>query len=1010
MAQSEAAMEKALIRQLTEDVSQWTYRKDICDEDSLWANFRAKLNQNNLAALDGVLLTDTEFHQVQQYMLDVAKSPYKAALWLAGENGEAVIPLTREDAAQGTIHLMAVSNREIAGGRSSYEVINQFVSDKQDEEDRERRFDVTLLINGLPMIHIELKNQDHPFMDAFRQIKKYSLEGKFRGLFGLVQMFVVSNGSNTRYIAADTGSNFNEKFLTSWVNKRNEPVENYLEFAREVLRIPQAHEMIGHYSVVDAERHKLILLRPYQVHAIEAVKRASARQESGFVWHTTGSGKTLTSYTVAKNLILIPGVDKTIFLIDRKDLDQQTSLSFKAYAENDIIDVDETDNTHDLLQKLKNKDRVVIVTTIQKLQKIMKTYTGEAKKDSLTARHLHGMCIAFVVDECHRTVTPETQRELQKFFMNSLWYGFTGTPIFDENKRQRKGDLARTTEALYGPCLHNYTIKEALQNKAVLGFQIDYKDSLSEDTLLTVGEKLGVGSYDALAAQDCVVREQSVLSAYYKNSGEDIYNTDEHRRGVVEYIVNKCAGKFRLSAPQGEAYEAILTVQSIEIAQKYYELFKEFVKAGKVSASIREKCMDFPKIAITYTVTENDEDSIGNQQAMKESLQDYNGMFGTKFALDSLAAYNTNLNDRLARKKGRYKQRREQLDIVIVVDRLLTGFDAPPCAILFVDRPPMAPQNIIQAFSRTNRIFDKSKRYGMIVIFQRSAQFQEAVDGALLLYSNGGTKEVSAPAFAEIEKEFKEALAELKSIAPTPEAADSLNDDISAMQKFAKAFQKVDRLSGELQVYQEWDGRDLADYGLDKQELNDYGGKYHNVIEELRKPKDDETPISIDVGYELENVSSVTIDYRYIVSLIQHYMPGEDELIAPPIEDESIDKHIEKLRETNPSLAEVIGNFWSDMKANPIKYKGLDAMSIIETRIEEIISNQIENFTREWCTQKKDVLAILNTFRKGEKISLVTDYEAYKQNHEGVSKLKYNRNAKDAVIELIEKIRPLREK
>ncbi|MBQ7496974.1 MAG: type I restriction endonuclease subunit R [Selenomonas sp.] len=380
MAQSEASMEKALIHQLTEDVSQWTYRKDIADEDSLWANFRAKLNQNNLAVLDGVLLTNDEFHQVQQYMLDVAKSPYKAALWLAGENGEAVIPLAREDAAKVTIHLMVVSNREIAGGRSSYEVINQFVSDKQDEEDRERRFDVTLLINGLPMIHIELKNQDHPFMDAFRQIKKYSLEGKFRGLFGLVQMFVVSNGSNTRYIAADTGSNLNEKFLTSWVNKQNEPVENYLEFAREVLRIPQAHEMIGHYSVVDAERHKLILLRPYQVHAIEAVKRASARQESGFVWHTTGSGKTLTSYTVAKNLILIPGIDKTIFLIDRKDLDQQTSLSFKAYAENDIIDVDETDNTYDLLQKLKNKDRVVIVTTIQKLQKILTRTSASARE------------------------------------------------------------------------------------------------------------------------------------------------------------------------------------------------------------------------------------------------------------------------------------------------------------------------------------------------------------------------------------------------------------------------------------------------------------------------------------------------------------------------------------------------------------------------------------------------------------------------------------------------------
>ena len=461
MAQSEASMEKALIKQLTEDVSQWTYRRDITDEASLWANFREKLNQNNIGALEGEPITDVEFNQIQQFMLDVAKSPYKAALWLAGENGEAVIPLTREDASKGSIHLMAISNREIAGGRSSYEVINQFVSEKQDDEDRERRFDVTLLINGLPMIHIELKNQDHPFMDAFRQIKKYSLEGKFRGLFGMVQMFVVSNGSNTRYIAADTGSNLNEKFLTSWVNKKNEPVENYLEFAKEVLRIPEAHEMVGMYSVIDSERKKLILLRPYQVHAIEEIKSASSRQESGFIWHTTGSGKTLTSYTVAKNLILIPGIDKTIFLIDRKDLDQQTSLSFKAYAENDIIDVDDTDNVHELLQKLKNKDRIVIVTTIQKMQIIMKRYNNDEKKDSPTTKKLRSMRIAFVVDECHRTVTPETQRELQRFFAGSLWYGFTGTPIFDENKRQRMvlcQDLVQHKMRNYGvekTCIHD---------------------------------------------------------------------------------------------------------------------------------------------------------------------------------------------------------------------------------------------------------------------------------------------------------------------------------------------------------------------------------------------------------------------------------------------------------------------------------------------------------------------------------------------------------------------------
>lgn len=195
-----------------------------------------------------------------------------------------------------------------------------------------------------------------------------------------------------------------------------------------------------------------------------------------------------------------------------------------------------------------------------------------------------------------------------------------------------------------------------------------------------------------------------------------------------------------------------------------------------------------------------------------------------------------------------------------------------------------------------------------------------------------------------------------------------------------------------------------------KEELDEYGGKYQNVIEELKKPKPDQPPVSIDIGYELENIRSVTIDYRYIVSLIQSYMPSEDELIVEPIEDDAIDKHIEKLRETNPALADVISDFWEDMKKDPMKYRGLDAMSVIETRIEEIIRSQIDSFAKEWCTQKKDVIAILNTFKKGDKISMATDYESYSKTHEGVSKLKYNRRAKDAVMALVEKIRPLREK
>ena len=365
MAMLEAEMEKLLIEQLCCHVSQWTYRDDIRTEADLWDNLRQKLNQNNIALLDGVPLTDEEMNQVKEFIRDQAETTYKAARWLAGEHRVAQIPVVREDASKGTVSLVAINNREVAGGRSSYEVINQYRSTIEEAGgSRDRRFDVTLLINGLPLIHIELKNQDHPFMDAYRQIKKYGEEGKFRGLMGLVQMFVVTNGSQTRYIAANNRGELNEKFLTGWVNEHNEPVEDYLAFAKAALNIPAAHLMIGKYSVLDNERKKVILLRPYQIHAIEAIRKASRDRKSGFIWHTTGSGKTLTSYTVTKNLLDIPSVDKTIFLIDRKDLDQQTSDSFKSYADSDDIDVQNTDKTADLEKKLASKDRDTIVTTI----------------------------------------------------------------------------------------------------------------------------------------------------------------------------------------------------------------------------------------------------------------------------------------------------------------------------------------------------------------------------------------------------------------------------------------------------------------------------------------------------------------------------------------------------------------------------------------------------------------------------------------------------------------------
>ena len=308
MPELEKVIEDKLIEQLVFGESQWTYREDLKTEEELWQNFRYILEQNNKARLDGQPLSDAEFEQVKNQLQ--FSSFYKAGEWLVGENGKAMVHVQRDTEK---LHLVVMNHEHIAGGSSVYEVINQYNALKDDDittVTRDRRFDVTLMINGLPMIHIELKNRQHSYMEAFYQIKKYISEGKFTGIFSAVQMFVISNGVDTKYFAAASDTELNPKFMSGWVDTENNPVADYIDFAKNVLRIPEAHEMIARYTVLDEDAKRLILLRPYQIHAIESIREASKTGKSGFVWHTTGSGKTLTSYKATRNLLMdIPAIE-----------------------------------------------------------------------------------------------------------------------------------------------------------------------------------------------------------------------------------------------------------------------------------------------------------------------------------------------------------------------------------------------------------------------------------------------------------------------------------------------------------------------------------------------------------------------------------------------------------------------------------------------------------------------------------------------------------------------------
>ena len=968
MAELESVIEQKLIEQLIYGDSQWTYREDLKTEADLWKNFRYILEQNNKERLNGEPLSDAEFEQVKNQLQ--FSSFYKAGEWLVGENGKVMVHVQRDTER---LHLVVMNHEHIAGGSSVYEVINQYNALKMDEDSsvnaRDRRFDVTLMINGLPMIHIELKNKQHSYMDGFWQIKKYIGEGKFTGIFSAVQMFVISNGVDTKYFSAASDSELNPKFISGWLDKENNAVSDYLVFAKSVLRIPEAHEMIARYTVLDEEAKRLILLRPYQIHAIEAIRDASKTGKSGFVWHTTGSGKTLTSYKATRNLLMdIPAIDKAIFLIDRKDLDTQTTMAFQAYANNDLIDVDETDNVFDLKKKLKSDDRQVIVTTIQKLQRLI---TRKLQEGTPEYHKIKNLKIAFVVDECHRAVTPGIKREIERFFGNSLWYGFTGTPRFAENPYPQMGDLPRTTQELYGDCLHKYTIQNAIHDNAVLGFQVEHN-----------GPKNKKDETDS-----------------------NLYVTESHMLKVLEVILNKSYYKLGFQNGKGKTYEGLLTTSSIQLAQKYYDLLK-MVKEGKTTLKIDEKIKqvlpDFPKFAITYSVTENEEGSHVNQQKMQESLDDYNKMFGTKYEISQIQGYNGNLNKRLARKDAKYKSRNEQLDLVIVVDRLLTGFDAPCLSTIFIDRPPMGPHDLIQAFSRTNRIYDKNKVYGQIVTFQAPKLFKESVDNAVRLYSAGSTQTALLADWKEVESAFRKSLKALRISAETPEEVPGMS--IKEKKIFVKLFQDFDKFFAQLKSFTQYEDNMLAGYGITEDEYTDYAGQYLNAKEEIKEDTDGQiddpgVPV-VDEDYELMAYSHTKIDYEYIINLIQNIVSPDEESQDVTQEQkqkqmDEVKQYVEELRKDNPKVAEIMTTLIGEIEQDVNKYKGQSILNIVENMKQECIEKVVTDFCITWYTSKDDVMYAAMHYRNGEipnesAIKETANFTSYKEVQErAIPKFKY---------------------
>mgnify|MGYP003467865079 FL=1 len=932
--EQENVLEQNLIDQLTHGESQWTLRDDIKNENDLWNNFFEILSRSNKNVLKDVPLTNNEKAIIKSKIIH--PTFYKSAEWLAGVNGEVRLQIQRDNTKLGTADFVVINNNNIAGGNSVYEVVHQIQFHKRREVDRNRRGDVTLLINGLPVIHIELKNRAHSPKEAFNQIQKYIDEQMFNGIFSTLQFFVVTNGSYTQYIAA--GQQLKEKFLTTWVDKENKPVQNYLEFAKDVLSIPAAHNMVANYIALDSTQHSIIVLRPYQIHAIQAIFDASYGKDnkdqphSGFVWHTTGSGKTLTSYKVAHNLLKIPSIQKTIFLIDRNDLDTQTTQAFETYAQNDSIDVEGTENSYSLARKLVSSDKRVIVTTRQKMQALFKRIAQDQEQKRLY-RKLKDVKLAFIVDECHRAVSPDQKNEIDAFFTKNppLWYGFTGTPIFAENAREAKGKNARTTEQQYGKCLHKYTIKDAIRDKAVLGFQVEEESNVSEDA------------------------DESDTDARNKE-----YASLSHMKAVVKRILNNSYRKLGIynKDNRGYTYDAIFTTSSIKQAQKYYRIFRDVINDKdpdiKIPNRIKKVLPDFPKIAITYSIGENGDGDEANQNEMKQSLEDYNKMFNTHYSMAELGAYNTNVNDRLARKKDEFKPRSQQLDIVIVVDRLLTGFDAPCLSTLFLDRAPMPYKDLIQAFSRTNRIFDRDKRYGQIVTYQYPKKYKESINGALMLYTEGSEKQALAPTWDESILEFNNA--EKKIIKYQGDDGIPITEaPLEDQKRFLKEYQDFDKSLGAIKTYNEFNNIDLEkDYGLDPMFIEDTRATYEVVKEKVKEATGKDKPTTedddqFDPDYELENTGRQEINYAYIVQLIQAYIPSDDKENSKRTKAEvkEIDDYIENLGKNNKSLADIVNNLWFQIKFDPEKFRNKQVNELLQNMIDDAREGLIKKFADE---------------------------------------------------------------
>lgn len=825
--QSEYQLENELIAQL-QGLGYATVT--IKDERQLLSNLKTQIERaNGLAPL-----SETEWKQVISFL-------NTGTVFERAKNLRDQFPVKFDDGS--SKHIFFLSDDP---SKNVYQVTNQITVDHRDFNGRTSRFDVTLLVNGLPLVQIELKKRGIEIAEAFNQTQRYIREAYWagQGLFSFIQLFVISNGANTRYYSNGTTG---IEFAFPWADVTNKHINEIVDFADAFLNHQHLTDMLTQYMVMLETSKSLMVLRPYQIYAVQKIiAHVQNSEQNGYIWHTTGSGKTLTSFKASQLIMKMPDVEKVLFVVDRNDLDTQTSREFNAFKADSV---DSTDSTHTLVKQLDQRHDKLIVTTIQKLNRAISTdrYLEQIN-------YLKDKKVVFIFDECHRSQFGDTHQNIKKFFSNAQMFGFTGTPIFEENSQSKAG-LKLTTDYLFNHCLHQYVIVDAIRDRNVLQFQIDYR-----------------GKYTAKGMQNNLDYDEDVEGI----DTQELYDNPQRLEMIARYIVDTHDTKTK-----NREFTAMFCVSSVDTLTQYYELFEKVQAEKQQQDEVQGRLFKPLTIATIFSyganeaVENNDQNGLIQEEStdapnqINQSSRDkldryianYNAQFGTNYnSGDGFYAYYRDIADRVKKK---------QIDILLVVNMFLTGFDSKPLNTLYVDKN-LKYHGLIQAFSRTNRVYNDKKPFGNIISFRN---LKRATDEALALFSNKeARKTVLVPSFDEIKQDYEQAVEKLLSITPDYQTVDDLVTEDEQLE-FIKAFREVMRYNAQLQTFIEYDQDDTK---LDKQHFANFASKYADLCRAIRKTtKKEKVSVLDDVDFQLDLLHSDRINVGYILTLLQMAVNAE---------------------------------------------------------------------------------------------------------------------------------------